>query len=161
MAARDLRQPTARVPFGRKWLAAVEAMKLTADLPLWAEATRPSDDPILFRVDTGAQLSLVSLGVATRRGWPVPPPEDAVDLRMDTPGGVGPALVRPGRVRVWWTRDRVGYPFDWPVLFVPGLPTTVPPLLGLGGVVTTCRWTFDGRPTPAAPFGGLTLDDTR
>jgi hypothetical protein len=36
-----------------------------------------------------------------------------------------------------------------------------PNLLGLGGVIPTCRWLFDGTSDPAAPYGSLTLEDIR
>ena len=69
--------------------------------------------------------------------------------------------VRPGRIRGWWTDDLHGYPFDWPVLFRVGTPLGVPPILGLGGILKTCRWTFDGSYSPDAPYGTLTLEDIR
>jgi hypothetical protein len=50
---------------------------------------------------------------------------------------------------------------DWPVFIRMDDPPGAPPLLGLGGVVGLCRWTFDGTPTPDAPFGTFTLDDIR
>jgi len=35
------------------------------------------------------------------------------------------------------------------------------PLLGLGGVVKTCRWLFDGTPSPHGDYGHLLLEDIR
>lgn len=159
--AQRLRQPSLLVPFRRQWAASSQAFKLAADLWLWPESSTKTDGPLLFRVDSGAELTTISIARAEYHGWPVPPAEAAVSQPITTAAGRRQVLVRPGRIRVWWTRERTGYPFDWPALFVPDVPLTVPPLLGLGGVVTTCRWMFDGQPTPAAPFGGLTLDDTR
>jgi len=69
--------------------------------------------------------------------------------------------VRPGRIRAWWNEERLGYPFDWPILFRVDAPLDIPSILGLGGIVKTCRWTFDGTFTTASPYGYLALDDIR
>jgi hypothetical protein len=116
---------------------------------------------IEFAVDFGASYSLIGLTLAQESGIQVPPPESEVELPLTTAQRGVTVRVRPGRIRGWWNEPRSGYPFDWPVLFRVDAPVGVPPILGLGGVVNTCTWTFDGRPTPESPFGLLTLEDTR
>jgi len=69
--------------------------------------------------------------------------------------------VVPGRIRLWLNQDLQGYPFDWPVLFRVDSPVGVPSILGLGGVIHTCKWTFDGSYSIDSPYGFLSLDDIR
>ena len=69
--------------------------------------------------------------------------------------------MRPGRIRGWWNDNQQGYPFDWPVLFRVNAPIGVPPLLGLGGIVKTCRWILDGTYALDSPYGYLILEDIR
>jgi hypothetical protein len=115
----------------------------------------------LFAVDSGASYSLISLELAQRDHLPIPPPEAEIDLPLRTAQGTAPIRVRPGRVRAWWDDQLRGYPFDWPVLYRVGAPLDVPSILGLGGVVKTCRWTFDGSYSLDSPYGYLTLEDIR
>lgn len=114
-----------------------------------------------FVVDSGASYTLIDLAVARDLGLPLPPADVETDLSLLTARGVMPARVRPGRLRCWLGEDARGYPFDWPVLFRVNTPRGTPSILGLGGVVHTCRWTFDGTPAPAAPYGSLALEDIR
>jgi hypothetical protein len=95
--------------------------------------------PVTFAVDSGASCSVMSLEMAQANGIPVPLPEAEVDLPLSTAQGTTTVRVRPGRVRLWWDRTRSGYPFDWPVLFRVGAPVGLPSVLGLGGVLKTCR----------------------
>lgn len=120
-----------------------------------------SIERIPFIVDSGASYSVVSLALAMSRGIPVPPPDAEVDLPLQTVSGSISMRVRPGRIRAWWHAERSGYPFDWPVLFRVDSPPSVPCILGLGGVVKTCQWLFDGTYSPESPYGSLTLVDTR
>lgn len=118
-----------------------------------------------FLVDTGAMFSIVGVDEANRIGIPVPPsgsPE--YDLPGATAAGPGIMRVRPGRVRVWWTPQFFGDPFDWQVLFVVGPRPEMRklrPLLGLGGIVTDCRWTVCGPTNAAADDGYIEFNDTR
>ena len=119
----------------------------------------------LFTVDTGSTHSLVGLDDALRIGIPAPPvgsPE--YDLSTVTASGIAVRRVRPGRIRAWWAPQFVGDPFDWPVLFVVGPRPEMRklrPLLGLGGIVTDCRWTVHGPTNAAADDGYITFEDTR
>jgi len=115
-----------------------------------------------FTVDSGASYSMVSLEFARTRGFAdLPPPEAEIDLTIRTARGFDAIRVRPGRIRLWWNPDQSGYWFDWPVLFRVDAPPEVPPLLGLGGIIKTCRWTFDGEYSFEAAYGTLLLEDTR
>ena len=138
----------------------VIGLRCRVDLHFDLGAGRQSSQ-LRFVVDSGASYSIVSLQQAESLGLPVPPPEAETDLELTTARGPTIMRVRPGRLRAWWTAEQTGYPFDWPVLFRVDAPSHVPPILGLGGVVKTCRWTFDGSYSPATPYGVLTLDDIR
>lgn len=116
---------------------------------------------IRFVVDSGASMTMIGLDLAASWGVPLPPPEAETTLNLGTASGTQPVSVRPGRLRLWWHAGRPGYSFDWPVLFRVGLSLTVPPLLGLGGIVSTCDWSFTGRYDPDTPFGHVLLDDLR
>jgi hypothetical protein len=114
-----------------------------------------------FVVDSGASYTLIGLELAQRHHLPVPPPEAEIDLPSRTAVGSAPIRVRPGRVRAWWDSQLLGYPFDWPVLFQVDAPLGLPSILGLGGVIKTCRWTFNGSYAITSPYGSLILEDIR
>ncbi len=162
--AKGLRQPRLRVEYirsleHRAW--ELGAVGLQARARLHLDLGHAALFPLEFVVDSGAAMTIVGLEYALQRGIPVPPPHVETTLHLGTASGASPVRVRPGRIRLWWNADRTGYPFDWPVLFRPGLPLTVPPILGLGGVIATCRWTFDGQYDPDTPFGHVLFDDSR
>jgi len=124
--------------------------------------SRESTIPVRFVVDSGAMYSIISLAFAQNyRFADLPPPEAEIDLTIRTARGFDAIRVRPGRIRLWWNPDQSGYWFDWPVLFRVDAPPEVPPLLGLGGIIKTCRWTFDGEYSFEAAYGTLLLEDTR
>ncbi len=117
--------------------------------------------PVPFIVDSGASYSFIGLEYAIGRGLPVPPEEAEVDLQLQIATGRSSFRVRPGRIKVWWTRELKGYHFDWPVLFQVDAPLSRPCILGLGGVLKTCDWHFTSNYSYDAPYGSLTLTDTR
>jgi len=163
--SKALRQPALRVGYQKRFEG--RAIKLGA-VGLQPRATFHVDlgsglplAAVDFVVDSGATISSIGLEYAANLDIPVPPPEAETALNLTTATGSQAVRVRPGRIRLWWHPDRTGYHFDWPILFRPGLSLTVPPLLGLGGVVSTCVWTFDGRYDPDSPFGYVLLDDCR
>jgi hypothetical protein len=164
-SANALRQPTRRellIPYwvDRTDILGVVGLRSRVRLHLERGGGRPPG-PLTFVVDSGASYSLISLELAQRRHIPVPPPEAEIDLTLQTAQGTKPFRVRPGRMRAWWDEKFRGYPFDWPVLFQVGAPLGLPSILGLGGIVKTCRWTFDGSYSLDSPYGYLTLDDIR
>ena len=123
---------------------------------------RTEPTAVEFVIDSGASYSVVSLELARRlRFADLPPPEAEIDLTIRTARGFDAIRVRPGRIRLWWNPEQSGYWFDWPVLFRVDAPPAVPPLLGLGGIIKTCRWTFDGESSFEASYGTLLLEDMR
>jgi hypothetical protein len=162
----SVRQPLHREPLLPVLAAhAIEfgVVGLSCDLTLWVERIGREPVQIRFRVDSGATHTLLGLAEAQRHGIPAPPPEAERELTLRNAGNAPrvPVRVRPGRLRVWWDAGLRGHAFDWPVLFRANLAPGAPPLLGLGGVVPTCRWTFDGTFSPQSPYGYLTLEDVR
>ncbi len=160
-----LRQPTHRealIPVTNR-IDEFGARGLKTRITLWLAAGAGLEPaPLKFLVDSGSSFSMISLGTAERNGIPVPLVGAEFPFAARTAAGLISVPVRPGRMRLWWTPNCVGYPFDWPVLFrldAPGLD--VPPLIGLASLFQTCRWTFDGTSTLAFPNGHLALDDVR
>lgn len=151
------RQPTLRVPLLR-----VGVVGLRCEAVLWFDlgAGRRSG-PVRVRVDSGASLFLVPSWVFRWQGLPEPPDDGEVAYPTQTGAGRADVRYRPCRLQARWAEDTGTRPFDWPAYYVVDAPMTVEPVLGLGGVVTTCRWDIDGRPTPDFPHGSLTLEDTR
>jgi hypothetical protein len=164
-SANALHQPTLRIPFVTTQLDRIDILGvigLSSRVTLHLErGTGPKPTPYPFAVDSGASYSLMSLELAQRDRLPIPPPEAELELPLRTAQGTTPFRVRPGRIRAWWNNQLRGYPFDWPVLFRVGAPLDVPSILGLGGVVKTCRWTFEGSYSIDSPYGYLTLEDIR
>lgn len=80
-----------------------------------------------------------------------------------TATGRDTVTVRPGRIRAWWNPQLVGDPFDWPILFntAPANRRGRKPVLGLGGVVTTCRWTVEGPRSAFHHDGFINFEDVR
>jgi hypothetical protein len=152
------RQPSLRVPLDEAENTGVLRAHfhglhpLTTNLHLWVD------------VDTGATYSQITSHEAATLGLPIPPGPE-IDCSISTAAGRVATRVRPGWMRVWWTNQRTGDPFVWPILFRMMAPTPNPPaikpVLGLGGVIPECRWTFDGTYTPEHPLGSLLLDDIR
>jgi hypothetical protein len=160
----SLRQPTRRETLASYWIErthilGVVGLRSRVTLHLERDGRRPT--PLSFAMDSGASYCMISLELAQRRYLSIPPPEAEIDLPLRTAQGTAPIRVRPGRVRAWWDDKLRGYPFDWPVLFRVGAPLDLPSILGLGGVVKTCRWTFDGSYSVEAPYGYLMLEDLR
>ncbi len=112
-------------------------------------------------MDSGASYSMMDLREARSIGLDTRLAQPEVDLSLTTAAGGRTLCVRPGRIRCWWSASLQGYPFDWPILYRVNTSPDVPPVLGLGGVVKTCRWTFDGTPSPNFPYGFLALEDIR
>jgi hypothetical protein len=135
---------------------------LKSRITLFLEAMKPNPPvPTLFAVDSGASCTLIPLDFAIRHHIPVPHPETEIPIHLTTTQGKALMHVRPGRIRAWWNPQQKGYTFDWPVLFQVGGSLATPPILGLGGVINTCRWTFEGGYSPDAPYGHVQLNDLR
>ncbi len=141
------------------------ATALHGVLPVWVETGSGRLSPsVSFRVDSGAMFTSVGVDVATVIGIPVPPdgsPE--YDLDSGTASETTPVRVRTGRLRAWWTPDRQGDPFEWPILFytAPHNRRKQKALLGLGGVITTCSWMIIGPTDPESNDGYISFADIR
>jgi hypothetical protein len=164
-SATALRQPTRRLPLTSTGTTQVQdlgvvGLRCRVTLHLAVEVAGPPAQ-ISFVVDSGASYSVMSLASAQRYHVSMNLIGPEVILHPTTAHGATPMRVRPGRVRAWWSEELHGHPFDWPVLFRVDAPVGVPSILGLGGIVKTCRWTFDGSYSPDSPYGFLTLDDIR
>ena len=163
-ASSDLHQPTRRDPLVSYWAERVDTLGvigLRCRFVMHLERPPLAPAPFLFAADSGASYSIISLELAQSRQIPVPPPETEITLPARSAFGLSPMRVRPGRFRAWWHGDRRGYPFDWPVLFQVNAPLGTPSILGLGGVINTCRWTFDGGFSHSSPYGQMILEDIR
>lgn len=160
-----LRQPTRRVPLlptsiHRTSDLGVVGLRCRVTLRLEVGGGR-LPVPFDFVVDSGASYSIISLDLAQLRNISTDLLGPEIVLQPTTAQGTTSLRVRPGRVRAWWDEELRGHHFDWPVLFRVGAPLGVPSILGLGGIVKTCRWTFDGSYSPDSPYGYLTLEDIR
>ena len=99
-----------------------------------------------FRVDTAADVSLMS--VAEARALELPIPAQAIDLPLTTAAGVVTTRARIGSI-VARVPGLTGELFFWPCHFYESLPATFQPLLGMAGVVNgqkRLRITIDGSP---------------
>jgi hypothetical protein len=147
-----IRQPPRKVAFSPTLMNQVDTLgavglKCRLELRLAIDA-RKETTPVSFVVDSGASFSTISISFVQLRKNPVPSPEVEVEIPLLTAIGSMRIRVRPGRMRAWWSDALEGYPFDWPVLFRADASIEVASILGLGGVVKVCRWTFDGRYSP-------------
>jgi hypothetical protein len=133
---------------------------LTSRIRFWVEGSK-HPMPLLFVVDSGASYVYLNKEDAIKHGIAIPGRE--VEVRRETITSRGPAasVPRAGRMRGWWDEKLEGHPMDWPVMVRMDDPPGAPALLGLGGVIRVCRWTFDGTPTPEEPFGTLVMEDLR
>jgi hypothetical protein len=152
---------------------------LRAELPIWLETADGGLVRRIVVVDSGAPVSIFGLTDAEAIQLPVPPPEsEFVETFRLGDGQSHPFRMRPGEVRVRFSDDVTAPPLIWPVRFHVHSPSGSMPLLGLGGVLERsdlihdaaqdiyyfsdslhiCRWIFDGRTTPDAPFGVFLFD---
>ena len=123
--------------------------------------------PVPFVADSGASYSQITSHEATTLQLPIPAGLE-VECVVNSAVGRKTENVRPSHMKVWWNAQREGDPFEWPLLFRMMKeakhgeePPAVPPVLGLGGVIRDCRWTFDGTYTYERPLGSLLLEDVR
>lgn len=164
MVISSLRQPTFRAPLQAPTLDRVHELGvigLHCWVTLWIDTGAGLIVPVNFLLDSGSSYVRMNVERALSYGLTVPPPEAECDMPVLTAGGRVATRVRPGRIRGWWDSTCQGHPFDFPVLFRVNASPEAPTLLGLGGVVRLFRWTIDGTPTPAEPYGAFTADDLR
>lgn len=135
---------------------------LTVRVRLFLNTIAGTATSTLFLFDSGATHSVLGLEVAlSSRLTTISRLGPEFGSLQTSAQGLTPIRYRAGRLRAWWDEQRRGSPFDWPVLFRVNAPLNVPWVIGLGGVVSTCRWTFDGGYSPEYPSGYLSLEDIR
>jgi hypothetical protein len=140
----------------------LDAVGLSCRVTLWVEPqTGLACVPIPFVVDSGASYSMIDLRLAQQRGLLVPTADVECEIEPLTAEGKIVMRVRPGRIHAWWNPRFQGHRFDWPILFRVNAARRVAPVLGLGGIIKTCQWIFDGAYSPDSPYGCLILEDNR
>jgi aspartyl protease len=129
---------------------------------LFAEWTVDVENPsnirqlVSFRIDTGAECSVMSLKRAERLGL-LRDDDGIVLLSTRTAGAASKrSTVRIGRLVAHIPILRID-PFDWPIMFHPDWSVSTPPLLGLAGVIADLTMLFDGNRTDASEFGSVTI----
>jgi Aspartyl protease len=140
------------------------AQTVRASLPLelrrGAAATIAAESftkPLLFRVDCGADVTMMSTETAQELGLVVP--EQLTEIGVDTAGGSVRTRVRVGLIiaRIPDITDEL---FFWPCHFWESWPAALPPVLGMAGVVNASkrlRLMLDGTTTG----GHLIVEVTR
>ena len=136
-------------------LVRVDLQVLLCDLHgIWTSA--------VFRVDPGAEITMMAAAEAKRLGLPMPRlPVPGMELRSSSGKAVS-SVIRSGLLKV----QIVGLPIFEMVIpcFFLGEPDTngqapLPPnLLGLSSIVNRLRLTFDGTPAPDARYGVLIVE---
>lgn len=109
----------------------------------------------VFRIDTGAGLSVMSLARADRLGVRVGNRRGKIKLTTATDERYEEVVVGALRVRFPGS-DRL---FLWDCLFVADRPEAAPSLLGLKDVVQSLRITVDRAKHPDAPDGSILFED--
>jgi hypothetical protein len=131
---------------------------------LWVSVLRPPLPPRReqFSLDSGAFVSVLSVARAEELQLPIPGPEAEIVLAYQSADTAAPVRcrIRPGRLHIQIPEIR-DEPFDWPCYFRPDLPRTVPPLLGLAGVLEDLRITLDGVRSRRGIFFGYLLLELR
>ena len=89
-------------------------------------------------------------------------PEQVQDIFFTTASGTTRERVIEGRLYARIVGLQ-GYLIEFPCLFFENRPRTVPPLLGLGGVLQSTsghilRLSFDGKSTPGARHGNFSVE---
>jgi hypothetical protein len=127
---------------------------LFADIDLALVDSRFPNRPTLFRIDSGAACSSMSLKQAESMGL-LRDDDRVIAMRIRT-ASTKPSLqrVRIGKIIVKIAKLRAE-PFIWPIVFHSDWPVSHPRLLGMAGVVSDLTLTFDGTPTPSSFFGNV------
>ncbi len=143
---------------------------LTGDTLLWAELpllVRDSSQgwqPLIFRYDSGSEMTTMPAARAKRYGIPFPR-NPFPGLTMTTPTGIVHE-VRNGVIKIQ-VAGMDGTAYWIPCYFLGDPNAPLPPsqtsrgpvnLLGLSGVVDKLSITTNGTPTPIAAFGNVIVE---
>ena len=138
-----------------------QAVKGVLPLQICRDSDPASQDFVTFdfRLDTGADFSILSVNDAGRIGIPVP--QESQVVAMNRAVGKITRVIHSSVLRVRLS-DLGTDAFDWPFIFVEG---EQPPVLGMAGVFTNqsdrVRVTIDGTSTNDFPFGCMIIERLR
>lgn len=143
------------VPILHRKLWASGDVLLRAELALFLKAGSGLWQRVVFRVDSGAEITAMPASLAKRLGLPMPPKlvPNAVHRQTGLP-------FRSGFLRAKVEgMDSTEYGFPCFFLGDPDTPAGAAPgptvLLGLSGVINQIRLTLDGTPGAKAAYGHL------
>jgi hypothetical protein len=128
-----------------------DVVRAELELELWTN--RSSWETARFRVDSGSEMTTMPAYEARILNLPIPKrPAPGITLRG--------LEVRPGLLRARIVgMDATEYVFPCYFLGDPSVPLADSTnLLGLTGVITQIRVTFDGPISPQTPYGVLVLE---
>ena len=117
--------------------------------------------PVQFRIDTGADITQLSLEMALSEEWNLDIGSDCGYVRRTTAKGEDWVRVYRGSIGVRFTypaKKKAPPDFVWKCLFIEGLPPETPPLLGLHDVLESVRIRFDKTALPSAPYGAAIFE---
>jgi hypothetical protein len=148
-------------PLFSRTLWATGDVLLRAELELSLKSLKGTWQPLVFRVDSGAEITTMSAWVARSLDIPMPQ-RPAPGVRHRQTG----LEIRSGLLRAQIVgMDATEYVFPFFFLGDPGTPLhaytpmTVPhSLLGVSGVVDKIRISLEGKPASAAPYGNLVVE---
>jgi hypothetical protein len=148
-------------PLRYRTLWATGDVLVRAELELRLKTNKGTWEPKLFRVDSGAEITILPAWEGRRLNLPMPQRAAPGVVHDQTGLEIRSGLIRAQIVGM----DTTEYVF--PCFFTgdPNVPLhayntqSVPRnLLGLSGVVDKVRTAFDGTPTPGALYGNLIVE---
>ena len=141
------------VPLQQRTLRATGDTVLWADLVLSLKTNRGTWEEVRFRVDSGTEMTTTPAFTAKSLDLPIPKrPVSGLLLKGQ--------VVRSGLIRARVVGlDPTEFAFPCYFLGDPDIPLVgAPNLLGLTGVITQIRLTFDGTSSLVAPNGVLVVE---
>ncbi len=133
----------------------LEVLRAEVELRLIRKDDTPTDEQVAFRIDTGADITQLSLEKAQHR-WKVKVGVDSGYVERTTASQRDWVKVFHGSIRVLF--PGCDEPFELRCLFIEGLPDKVPPLLGLHSTLDFVRIRFDKTALPNAPNGAAIFE---
>jgi hypothetical protein len=148
---RRLVVPLAEVARARFGVFSVEVR-----VPLFIRTTTGRFVAESFLLDTGAHISEVDADWARRQQVPFGGPRLTLPVMSGAGSGLWTGWVGTLRVRLpTWGRTE----FEWPCFFREQRPASLPPQLGLAGVLDDVLFTLDGTPAVGASHGILVIEE--
>jgi hypothetical protein len=147
------------IPLLGKTVRTTGDILLRAELDLLIQTTARTWEQVIFLVDSGTEMT--TMPAAQARLLDIPLPVNPVPGLLHAQTGLE---VRAGVIRVQVVgMDGTEYVFPCYFLGDPNKQAARPAtasrnLVGLTGVVDKVRLSFDGKATPAAPYGNLVVE---